>query len=243
MNTAVHRHNNDPATSEFVGNSSAIPATADASGAPKTARWLTLGAVAGPVLFTLSWLILGFLSPGYTAWGIHFAPYSPIVQPISGLGLGPTGPYMNAAFVLCGVFVLVGVAGIFLSVREIGAVARWSCAVLLTLSALGIVMDGVFTLQTFFLHFIGFGVGCGAAALGFLATGFALRRVPRWRGFGNQLLLAGPLTLALVVLSQVTFDQTAIIAGHGIAGLTERIMVVDVLSWFAALGWLAFRRS
>jgi len=241
MKTASPRHfNDDRTTSVLLDGGGATPATL---APPKVARWLALGAVAGPVLFTLSWLILGFLSPGYTAWGIHFAPYSPIVQPISGLGLGPTGPYMNAAFVLCGIFVLVGVAGIFLSVTEIGAVARWSCAALLSLSALGIAMDGIFTLQTFLLHFIGFGVGCGSAALGLLVTGFALRRVPRWRGFGNWLLLAGPLTLALIILSQVTFDQTAIIAGHGIAGLTERIMVVEVFAWFVALGWLAFRRS
>jgi hypothetical protein len=240
MNTASRRFNDDRTTSVLLDDSDASPATL---AAPKVARWLALGAVAGPVLFTLAWLILGFLSPGYTAWGIHFAPYSPIVQPISGLGLGPTGPYMNAAFVLCGVFVLVGVAGIFLSVREIGAVAGWSSAVLLSLSALGIAMDGVFTLQTFLLHLIGFGLGCGAAALGFLVTGFALRRVPRWQGFRNWLLLASPLTLVLIVLSQVTFDQAAISAGLGVAGLTERILVVDVLFWFAALGWLAFRQA
>jgi uncharacterized membrane protein len=209
----------------------------------RIARWLALGAVVGPVLFTLAWIVLGAISPGYTAWGVTFAPYSPIVQPISGLGLGPTAPYMNAAFVLCGAFILVGVIGIFLSFREISAIARWSCAALLAVSALGLAMDGVFTLESFFLHFVGFGLGCGAAALGFFATGFALRRVPRYRGFGNVLLLAGPLTVALIILSQATFDQAAIVAGQGIAGLTERILVVEVLAWFAALGWLAFRRS
>jgi Protein of unknown function (DUF998) len=210
---------------------------------PRIARWLALGAVVGPILFTVAWIVLGAISPGYTAWGITFAPYSPIVQPISGLGLGPTAPYMNAAFVLCGVFLLIGVAGIFLTLAEIGPVARWVCGALLALSALGIAMDGVFTLESFFLHFVGFGLGCGAAALGFFALGLALRRVPRWRRFGAWLLVAGPLTLALLILSQATFDQATIIAGQGIAGLTERILVVEVVFWYAALGWLAFRRS
>src|SRR5262245_39851999 len=146
----------------------------------RIAHWLALGAVIGPVLFTLAWIVLGAISPGYTAWGVTFAPYSPIVQPISGLGLGPTALFMNAAFVLCGAFILVGVIGIFLSFREIGPTARWSCAALLALSALGVAMDGVFTLESFFLHFVGFGLGCGAAALGFFATGLALRRVPRY---------------------------------------------------------------
>jgi hypothetical protein len=30
---------------------------------PQATRWLALGAVAGPALFTLAWFILGFLSP------------------------------------------------------------------------------------------------------------------------------------------------------------------------------------
>jgi hypothetical protein len=59
---------------------SAQPAT---SATPKTARTLALGAIVGPVLFTLAWLILGFLSPGYTLWGTLIAPYSPVHQPIS----------------------------------------------------------------------------------------------------------------------------------------------------------------
>ncbi len=67
---------------------SVLRTTAAVQPAPPIARlirWLTLGAVVGPILFTLAWMILGKLSPGYTAWGIHFAPYSPISQPISGL--------------------------------------------------------------------------------------------------------------------------------------------------------------
>lgn len=240
MNTAAHLPNGNPTTSTLVGGSLAMPATPTI---PKTARRLALGAVAGPVLFTLAWLVLGFLSPGYTAWGIRFAPYSPIVQPISGLGLGPTAPFMNTAFVLGGLSLLIGVVGILHSITEIGAVARWSCTVLLALSPLGMMMDGIFTLQSFFLHFVGFGLGCGSPVLSFLVAGFVLRRVPHWRRFGNWLLLASPLTLALLVLSQVTFNEVAVVAGQGVAGLTERIVVVETLAWFAALGLLAFRRS
>ncbi len=76
------------------------------------AHWLALGAVIGPVLFSLAWLILGFLSPGYPLFGTMIAPYSVISQPISGLGLGSTAPYMNTAFVLGGVLLLVGVVAI-----------------------------------------------------------------------------------------------------------------------------------
>jgi hypothetical protein len=211
--------------------------------APRTARWLALGAVAGPLLFMLAWVVLGFLSPGYTAWGIRFAPYSPIVQPISGLGLGPTAPFMNAAFVLGGLLLLAGVVGIFQAIGEIGAVARWTCIVLLAPTPLGMAMDGIFTLESGFLHFAGFGLGCGMLVLSFPITGLVLRRIPRWRRFGGRLLLAGPLTLALLILYFATFDQALVAAGQGVAGLTERILVVEAFAWLVAMGWLAFRRS
>jgi len=58
--------------------------------------------VAGPVLFESVWLVLGFVSDGYTLVGHTFTSYSPISQPISGLGMGETAPIMNAAFVLGG---------------------------------------------------------------------------------------------------------------------------------------------
>jgi hypothetical protein len=85
----------------------AAPATPDAT------RWLGLGALAGPALFTLAWFVLGFLSPGYTIFGTEIASYSPIIQPISGLGLGPTAPFMNSAFVLSGILLMAGVIGVF----------------------------------------------------------------------------------------------------------------------------------
>jgi hypothetical protein len=240
MNTAFHHPSNDATTPVLMGGDGAKAAAPVTSPA---ARWLALGAVVGPVLFTLAWVVLGFLSPGYTAWGIRFAPYSPMSQPISGLGLGPTAPFMNTAFILFGVFQLAGVIAIFQAIRGISVVARWSCTVLLALTGVGAVMDGIFTLQSFFLHFVGFGLGCGTPVLSFLVTGFLLRRVPSFRRFGNWLLIASPLTLVLLVLSQVTFNQAAIVAGQGVAGLTERILIVEVLAWFVALGWLAFRRS
>ena len=75
-------------------------------------KWLSLGAVAGPVLFTAGWLILGAVSPGYTISGIWISPYSAITQPISGLGLGETAAYMNSVFVISGLLLLAGVIGV-----------------------------------------------------------------------------------------------------------------------------------
>jgi hypothetical protein len=90
---------------------------------------------------------------------------------------------------------------------------------------------------------MGFLLGIGSLVISFLVAGLLLRRIPSWQRFGSWLLLGSPLTLALMILSLATFDQIAVAAGLGVAGLTERILCIEVGAWFVALGWLAFRRS
>ena len=239
MKTSLHHPNDDATTPVLIGEGFAKPA---AQASPEATRWLALGAVAGPVLFTLAWFILGFLSPGYTAWGTRIAPYSPISQGISGLGLGITAPFMNTAFVFSGLLILAGVVSIFQGIREMGALARWSCTVLLALSPLGMAVDGIFTLESFLPHMVGFLLAAASPVLSFVVVGLLLRRIPRWRWLGSWLLLASPLTLVLLVLYFLTFSPTVAGTQTGVAGLTERILVVEVLAWFVAMGWLAFRR-
>jgi hypothetical membrane protein len=209
-----------------------------------TARRLTLGAVAGPALFTLAWLVLGFLSPGYPLFGTLIAPYSPISQPISGLGLGPTGAFMNTAFVLSGLLLLAGVAGIFRTVRPSGRrPAGWVWAALLALSPLGLVVAGSFTLEAVMPHLLGFLLATGTPVASFLTTGLFLRGIPGWRRFGTWLLLGSPLTLVLLVGFFLTFDPAAAGANVGMAGLVQRVLAVEVHAWFVVMGWLAYHRS
>jgi hypothetical protein len=205
-------------------------------------RYLAWGAIAGPVVLTAAWLVLGAMSPGYTLWGTRVAPYSPVSQPLSGLGLGPTGPYMNAAFILFGVAVSAGVVGIFRLIPGLTARARWACAGFLALPAAGAMLDGVFTFEHFLPHFIGFGLVL-TTVVTFPAVGFVLRRIPWWRRLGNGLIAAGPLTLVLTVLYFATFTPTVEGIQHGIAGLTERMLIVEVQAWYVALAALALKRS
>ena|SRR3712207_6259975 len=154
----------------------AAPATSEAT------RWLALGAVAGLALFTLAWFVLGFLSPGFTIFGTLIAPYSPI----SGMGLGPTAPFMNAAFVLSGILLMAGVIGIFHTIRASSRpVARWACAALLALSPLGFVVARIFTLEDPLPHLLGFLLATATPVLSFLVAGVFLRGIPRWRRFGT----------------------------------------------------------
>ena len=138
---------------------------------------------------------------------------------------------------------MTGAVGIFLTIPEMSTIARWSSSVLLALSGLGMAMDGIFTLESFFPHFIGFILGAGVPVVGFLVTGFSLRRIPHWRRFGSWLLLGSPLTLALMVLYFLTFAPTAEGAKTGIAGLTERILVLELAAWCVAMGWKSFQQS
>ena len=227
-------------------NRNAPPPTRPATPAPavSTARWLALGAVLGPLLFTLAWLVLGFVSPGYTIWDTRIEPYSPVSQPISGLGMGVTGPFMNTAFVLGGLMIAIGVIGTFATITTNGRpMARRLSAALLALSGLGMVIVGIFNLEAIMPHLVGVLLALGTPVLGFLVAGLFLRGLSRWRRFGNWLLLGSPLTLLLLVLFFVTFNPTASGANQGVSGLVQRILAVEVLAWFVAMGCLAFRHS
>ena len=174
-------------------------------------------------------------------WDIVVPSYSPISQPISGLGLGVTGPFMNAAFIACGLLLLAGIVGIVRGIDGIGTRARWICGALLALAPIGMIVDGAFTLESFFVHFLGYLVAIGSTVVSFLVVGSVLRRVPRWHRLGSALRIASAVTLVLLVLAQVTFDPIAAGANTGVAGLTERIVVVEALFWFVVMGWFAAR--
>ena len=129
-------------------------------------QWLAAGAVAGPAIFTSGWLVLGFFSPGfYRVGGDRIAPYSPLSQSISGLGIGPTAPLMNVSFVLGGALTLIGLSGIAGSLhREPGDLPYRTLFVLLGLPALGAVIDGVFTLRHNVEHSLGFALALTSIA-------------------------------------------------------------------------------
>jgi hypothetical protein len=153
-----------------------------------------------------------------------------------------TSPFMNAAFVLGGLALLAGVIGVFGTLAGTGRrAAGWACAALLALSPLGLVVAGLFTFEAVITHLIGFLLGVATPVLSFLIAGAFFRGNPRWRRFGNWLLLGSPLTLILVILFFATFDAVAAGAGEGLAGLTHRMLSIEVHAWYVAMGWLAFR--
>jgi len=202
--------------------------------ATATTSWLARAAIAGPVLFTVAWTVLGLLRPGYSF----------ISQPISGLGVGPNAALMNGAFELMGLLIIIGVFGIFQSIREMGPVARWTSTALMGLSGVGSIGCGIFTYKAAaFPHFISFLLACMVPVFAFLVTGLLLRRIPRWRRFSGWLLLAAPLSFELLYVCGATFSIESVEAGVGVAGLTERLAVIELHAWYVALAWLTTKRN
>lgn len=213
------------------------------TGPPSYTRLLTLGAVVGPALFTLAWLVLGAVNPGYTFFGHRFTDYSPVSQPISGLGMGSTAPYMNAAFVVTGLLLIAGIVSTFRTLPlDRPTLRRWSVG-LLTCTGVGQIVCGIFNLEASTPHSLGFGLAAGTPVVAFLVAGQYLRSVPGWRRLGTGLLFGSPLTLALLVWFFATFQPTADGAEHGIAGLVQRLLVLQIHVWFMAIGWRAYRRG
>lgn len=192
-------------------------------------------AVIGPAQFTLVWLVLGFVSDGYRLWG-EWIEYSPISQPISGLGMGATAWLMNASFVLLGVLLLVGTGGICAGFPQLTRRGRRACAVFLGLVGVGAIVDGLFDLESMLMHAAGFALVI-STIVGFPVVGLLLRRSRDWRSWSRGLVVAGPVTLILAGWYFTTFDPMAAGDGEGIAGVTQRVLVTWILAWYVVLGW------
>lgn len=188
---------------------------------------MSLLAPTGAILFTVAWLVLGAVSPGYELFGHVIAPYSWISQPVSGLGLGPTGLWMNAAFVLGGLLVLIGTLATARSWKRRGRLATVAFA-FIALTGAGMVVCGLFTLESMMLHLLGFVLAVPLPAVGFVLAGIALRRSSP--PLAVAALAGGALTLALFVVFQLTFDATGAGGNEGAAGLVQRALILVALA-------------
>jgi hypothetical protein len=200
---------------------------------------LPLAALAGVVLFTVSWLVLGFVSPGYHLFDIVVEPYSALAQPISGLGLGVTGPFMNTAFVVSGTLLALGAAGI--GRWWPAARGRVATSILLGLGGAGMAICGLFTFESVMMHLVGFLLAIGAPSIGFLVAGVSLRRT--WPRFSAWLYVASALGIGGLVLFQLIFDPYRAGENAGFAGLEQRIVATIVIGTIAALGWVVSRHQ
>jgi hypothetical protein len=188
---------------------------------------LTVLALIGGVIFTLAWVVLGSVSPGYELFGTHIEPYSWVSQPVSGLGLGVTAVWMNTAFVLGGILIAVGLlstAGFWWRRGRTGRAAF----ILMSLLGLGMIACGLFTLESMMLHLTGFLLAIPLPSIGLIFAGVAIRRdSPRlamWASIG------GVTALTLFIVFMATFDPGSAGGNYGIAGLLQRVLIVATMA-------------
>lgn len=201
-------------------------------------RPLVILVPAGAVLFTSAWIVLGLISPGYELFGQTIAPYSWVSQPVSGLGLGVTGPWMNAAFITSGALIL---GGMLSSAPDWPGPLRRTAFVLMSLMGVGMIVCGVFTLESMMLHLVGFLLAVPLPAVGLVLAGIAWRRHDRT--FASIALVCGGIGLVLFVAFQLTFDATGAGGNSGISGALQRALIVTVMTGVSAVVLLVARRT
>jgi hypothetical membrane protein len=204
-----------------------------------SAHWLSLGAITGPIVLAVGWIILGALDQGY----------SPTRQLISVLGIVKDGIALDVVFLLSGLLILLGIVGIVRAMRpEINKKARYIIAILLALSPLGVIWDGIFNMNHLILHTIGTQFACALPILTLPIIGLILRH-SKWRRISNWLVFSGLLSLVFLIgfMATIPFSELDTIQGAtrggGDLGLWERALITEVQAWYLILGWMAFRRS
>ena len=215
---------------------------------PRTASRRTLAsnlgflAPVGAVAFTASWIVLSQVSDGYQMWDISVRPYSSVAQPISGLGLGSTAPWMNTAFVACGSLISVGTWSAMRSwPKKRSTLLRWARPMVIG-TGLGMALCGIFDLEAIMLHTLGFVLAAGVSSIGFSLAGRALRGSSH-RALSAWLQLAGPAGLVGVIAFMMTFDAVDAGRNVGYAGLVQRVLVTVVMALVSAIGLSGRRRT
>jgi hypothetical membrane protein len=216
---------------QFIGHVETAPRPAPID------RWLALGGLVGPTVFTLTYTVAGLLRPGY----------SPVDQAISDLGVGQNAWVLNGSLILLGVSLVGFTISFYRTIRPPASTAlRLVSAALLAGVGIGYAVAGIVD-ETNPLHWqLGAPLVYGGATVGFLLAGVLLRRDRAWRRWGTASLVASVLTLGLVALTFYTFSSYDFAEGDPspegrLGGLMERVLFVEILAWYAAFGWRLFR--
>jgi hypothetical membrane protein len=181
----------------------------------------------GGLMFTLAWLVLGVVSPGYELFGTRIEPYSWVSQPVSGLGLGVTAAWMNTAFVFGGILIAVGLLSTADFWWRRGRIGR-AGFILMSPMGLGMIMCGLFTLESMMLHLTGFLLAIPLPSIGLILASVAIRRdspqPAAWAAIG------GATALTLFIVFMATFDPESAGGNYGIAGLFQRVLIVVTMA-------------
>jgi heme/copper-type cytochrome/quinol oxidase subunit 4 len=105
--------------------------------------------------------------------------------------------------------------------------------VLMTLTGVGMIVCGVFTLESMMLHLLGFLLAVPLPAVGFILAGAALRRTDRRLAVVG--IAGGAVTLGLFAVFMAIFDASGAGGNEGVAGLVQRLLILVALATQSAL--------
>ena len=98
----------------------------------------------------------------------------------------------------------------------------------MALTGVGMVVCGVFTLESMMLHLFGFLLAVPLPAIGFLLAGLALRRTDsRLSTVG---FAGGATTLVLFAVFMAIFDASGAGGNEDVAGLVQRVLILVALT-------------
>lgn len=195
---------------------------------------LALGGVAGPILYTLVFILAGFFHPGYSS----------LEQPISNLGaLEPNAWIQNANFVVSGLLFIAFAFGFFQMLRPMSS-GQWLkvSTVFLVLSGVGLACAGFFhtdipgfppTTVHGVIHNIIFFVVYLSLLIALFIIGWHLRKIPFWRGYGWYSIITGLVMIGL-------FFGLGAASTHHLGGLFQRIFELEAYAWYVVMGLRLF---
>jgi len=199
-------------------------------------RWAAWAGLAGPILFTLSWVAQELA---------RFEEYSPFEESVSALEAGPNGWIQQVNFVVFGVLTMVFAVGLYRALQP--SRAGHIGSTLLFFSGIGLVLAGPFfplredaagvTYDPGGHQAAGFGFFT-SSALALVVLSFAIARQQDWRQLALPVRYAGILMLIsnLFMGILVIPDDAPL---HDWAGLAQRVIVLGLL--FPARMALSYR--
>ncbi len=184
----------------------------------RTVRYLAAGGIAGPVLYTATWLVLGFLDP----------TYSHLRDPISNLSAigAPYALVMTFIILVFALLIIVFAYGLHRGLPP----GFWAGPAALAIAGVGYVGIALAPLnlaspgEPSVPHTISASVTVFALMLAPVLQFRRLRRDPRWRNLGGYSVATTVLALAFAVMASLP-------AFAGLEGLMQRLVTVVLIAW------------
>ena len=188
--------------------------------------------IAGPALFTLVVLLLGWLQPDYHPW----------VQSVDAISVGRMGTLMDVTLFMVGIMMGVFTVCLYRGVRP-GPGSLTGLAALM-LSSVGIVLTGMFPMTTdlngaivqTLYHALASMVAYLGAAIGFISLSRLLALDPPWKGLAVLTRKSGLAMMWMFPAILLTMPVWS--PFHGGVGVLQRIALIV---WFTCTIMLSLK--